>query len=291
MKYRGRLVTVTCVLGVIAVACTAPDGGDPEAADQLDAPPIEAAVGGADVVVTDNLLDEIKDRGELIVGMSLQFEPQMYRDDDDQPAGFDVELLNMLADDLEVELTIMDQEFDSLIPGLLAGQVDMVSTGLVGLPARLEQLWFTCPYVAYRQVALTHENSGLTSADDMNDPDVRITALIGSTSANLVESRFPDAELVELEQQPAFLEVASERADAIVVEEWQASRFVEEHPNTFILNPDDPFDQLFGAWAIPRGEIVWQQYLNGWLRHHIGRGTVDDLYAEVVGPTGGLPFC
>ncbi|MBM3695814.1 MAG: transporter substrate-binding domain-containing protein [Actinobacteria bacterium] len=256
-----------------------------------------AACGGGDKgsaaagVIEGNLLNQIKERGSLRVGMSLQFEPQMYKDANNQPAGYDVEVLKLLAADLGVTLDISDQEFEALIPGLLAGQFDLVSVGLVGRPARLEQLWFTCPYVPYRQVAVVNDGAGITSKEQLNDPNVTITALIGSTAANLVSSTFPQAKLVELEQAPAFLEVASGRADAIVVEEYMAIPFVRQNPGTSILNPDAPFKQEYGAWALPRGEVVWKDYLNGWLGYYIANGTLAGLYETIIGPTEGLPPC
>ena len=281
MKRHLQLIAMIAVFAMFASACTSSDGDDAAAEGEGDSNPIVAG----------NLVDEIKDRGSLRVGMTLQFEPQMYRDSNDEPAGYDVELVQMLADDLGVELEISDQEFDALIPGLLAGQFDMVSVGLVGRPARLEQMWFTCPYVPYRQVVVVNNDSGIGSLDDLDSGDVTITALIGSTAANLVADRFPSAELVELEQAPAFLEVASGRADAIVVEEYLALPFVDENPNTSVLNPDQPFQQEYGAWALPRGEVIWLEYLNGWLGYNIANGTLDDLYTQIVGPTEGLPAC
>jgi ABC-type amino acid transport substrate-binding protein len=282
VKRRLRWLAILAVFAVFVSACTSSDGDD--AAQEGDG-------ATANPIVDGNLLDAIKDRGTLRVGMTLQFEPQMYRDANDQPAGYDVELMKMLADDLGVELDISDQEFDALIPGLIAGQFDLVSVGLVGRPARLEQLWFTCPYVPYRQVVVVNDEAGITSLDDLNSSDVTITALIGSTAANLVSSRFPDAELVELEQAPAFLEVASGRADAIVVEEYLALPFVAENPGTSVLNPDQPFQQEYGAWALPRGEVMWQEYLNGWLGYYIANGTLDQMYTDIIGPTEGLPAC
>ena len=97
--------------------------------------------------------------------------------------------------------------------------------------------------------------------------------------------------MVELDQAPAFLEVASGRADAIVVEEYLAIPFVRENPGTSILNPDAPFSQEYGAWALPRGEVVWLEYLNGWLSYYISNGRLDELYTEWIGPTEGLPAC
>ena len=124
----------------------------------------------------------------------------MYIDDSGNPAGYDVDLMNMLAEDLGVELEIANLEFDAMIPGLIARQFDMVSVGLVGRPARLEQLWFTCPYVPYRQVVVVNNDSGIMSIDELNSSDVTMTAVTGSTAASLTETRFPNAELIQLDE-------------------------------------------------------------------------------------------
>lgn len=246
----------------------------------------------AQAVVSGNLLDEIKDRGSLRVGMVLQFEPQMYIDENGEPAGYDVDLMHMLAEDLGVELDIHNLEFDAMIPGLLARQFDMASVGLVGRPARLEQLWFTCPYVPYGQVVVVNNDSAVKTRSDLNSSDVTMTALAGSTAANLISKEFSEANLVELDQAPAFLEVASGRADAIVVENYLAQPFVAENPTTSILDPTDPFLAAeYGAFALPRGEVVWLEYLNGWLGYYIARGTLDDLYEKHIDTSPGMPAC
>ena len=288
-KYR-KWAILLIVLAMAVAACSGDDedsGADGDGNGDGDT----SGMTGVEAVIDGNRLDAIKDRGELIVGMTLQFEPQMYRDANDEPAGYDVELVQMLAEDLGVTLNIQDLEFDALIPGMLAGQFDLISVGLVGRPARLEQLWFTCPYVPYRQVVVVNNDSGITSLDQLNSSDITMTALQGSTAANLIEAQFPEAELVGLEQAPAFLEVASGRADAIVVEEYLAIPFVRENPSTSVLNPDDPFSQEYGAWAVPRGDIVWKEYVNGWLGYYISRGTLDQMYTRIIGPTEGLPPC
>ncbi len=300
MKHRTTWLVLAIALGMVAAACADDDGDSASDANNSAIAALESRVGAIESsmgsseggVVAGNLLDEIKDRGTLTVGMVLQFKPQMYIDDSGNPAGYDVDLMNMLAEDLGVELDIQNLEFDAMIPGLIAGQYDMVSVGLVGRPARLEQLWFTCPYVPYRQVVVVNNESGITSMDQLNSDGVTMTALTGSTAANLTETRFPNAELVQLDQAPAFLEVASGRADAIVVEEYLALPFVAENPSTSVLNPNAPFvAEEYGAWAVPRGEVVWLEYLNGWLAYYISRGTLDEVYEKHIGPTEGMPSC
>lgn len=275
---------------LMLAACTGADdpGTDSAESDAADGQEV-AEAADAPVAEGDNRLAAVKERGSLIVGMTLQFEPQMYVDENNEPAGYDVELVTMLAEDLGVELDIRDQEFDSLIPGMLAGEFDLISVGLVNRPERAEQLWFTRPYVPYRQVVVISSDSGITSLEDLNSSDVTMTALIGSTAANLISTEFPEAELVELEQQPAFLEVASGRADAIVVEEYLALPFVEENAGTEILNPEQPFSQEYGRWAVPVGDVVWLEYVDNWLDYYTANGTLDQLYTDIIGPTDGLP--
>jgi ABC-type amino acid transport substrate-binding protein len=295
-RYR-RWFPLAAVAALTLTACTSGgDDAEPEAASEdagesEEATPVANAEGPT-VTIDDPTADrvaEIKERGSLVVGMTLQFEPQMYRDESNEPAGYDVELMELLATDLGVDLDIRDQEFDALIPGMLAGEFDLISVGLVNRPARAEQMWFTRPYVPYRQVVVVNDASGISSLDDLDSSEVTMTALVGSTAANLIGSNFPEAELVELEQAPAFLEVASGRADAIVVEEYLALPFIDENEGVSILNPDQPFSQEYGRLAIPRGDILWREYVDNWLDYYTANGTLDGLYEDIIGPTEGLP--
>jgi ABC-type amino acid transport substrate-binding protein len=252
-------------------------------AAQADTGRAAVASAGED---TGSLIDEIIERGELRVGMNLQFEPQMYLDDSGEPAGYDVELLNLLATDLGVELAIENQEFDALIPGLLAGQWDMISVGLVPRPARLLQMYFTDAYVPYEQVLVAAADSDREpTIDAYNVSGTTITALQGATAAEQVSTQFPEATLAEFPQQDAaFLEVASGRADAIVVERYLADRFIESNPDTLaIVELPSPLQIEFGSWAIPLGDDVLLTYLNSWLQYYKNNGTLDRIYDEVFG--------
>ena len=215
-----------------------------------------------------SVLNEIINRGELRVGMNLQYPPETYLDDNDKPAGYDVELLNLLAEDLGVELTIENQEFDALIPGLLAGQWDMISVGLVPPPARLLQMSFSDSYVPYEQVLVV-------AADSDHDPTISayntagttITTLQGARPRNRSPRQFPEATLAEFPQQDAaFLEVVSGRADAIVVESYLAEQFIQANPGTLEIVP----------LRQPAADPIRR------LRHPLGRRPVHELPQPVA---------
>src|SRR5918998_5432357 len=89
--------------------------------------------------------------GKLTVGMNLQFKPQMYLENG-KPAGYDVELLNMLAPDTGAALNIQNLDFNGLIPGLQSKKFDMVSVGLSATEERKQVVDFTRAYVPYALV-------------------------------------------------------------------------------------------------------------------------------------------
>lgn len=250
-----------------------------------------AAIAAPAPASGESLLDTIQKRGTLNVGMTLQFKPQMYRDENTrEPAGYDVELLKLMASDLKVKLDIQDQDFPGLIPALLAGKVDLISVGLVGRPERAKTMWFSDPYVPYQQVLLVQAKSTVKDYTQLDRRGTKVTALTGSTAAELAKRLFPKATVVELDQQPAMLEVAAGRAAACVVEAYLAVPFVKQNPTAKILNPEKPFALEFGAYALPRGDVDWWMWVNSWLRYWKGKGVPQKLYNDIIGPTlGGVP--
>jgi ABC-type amino acid transport substrate-binding protein len=270
-------------LALVAALTTAGWAGSALPASAAPAPSNHVAAADEQ---SGSVLDEIIERGELRVGMTLQFEPEMYLDDDGNPAGYDVELLELLAADLEVELTIENQEFDALIPGLLAGTWDMISVGLVPRPPRLLQMYFTDAYVPYEQVLVAAADTDREATiDAYNVEGTTITALQGATAAEQVATQFPNATLAEFPQQDAaFLEVASGRADAIVVESYLAERFIQANPDQLaIVALDAPLQIEYGSYAIPLGDDKFLTYLNSWLQYYKNNGTLDRIYDEVFG--------
>ena len=146
----------------------------------------------------------------LVVGMDLQFKPQMYLQNG-KPAGYDVVLLNALAKQLGVKLKIENLDFNGLIPGLQAKKFDMVSVGLSPTPERAKVISFSRAYVPYAQI-LAAKKGDTTPATiaAWNSSDKTITSLQGSTAEQLVQKTFPKAKDASFpDQNAAFLQVST----------------------------------------------------------------------------------
>jgi polar amino acid transport system substrate-binding protein len=111
-------------------------------------------------------LDEAKARGELLLGTELQFAPFEFLENN-QPKGYSVDLMNMVAADLGVKPRYIDLPFVSVLPGLDAKKYDMVEATTTITKARLERYYFTLP-IADATVGLVKrkgDTSILKSAD------------------------------------------------------------------------------------------------------------------------------
>lgn len=97
-----------------------------------------------------DLLDEILERGELIVGTSPDFAPMEFIDSTKsgqaQYVGCDIELARYIADQLGVKLTIAASSFDTVLANISTGQIDLAITGLAYTPARAKSMELSIGY-------------------------------------------------------------------------------------------------------------------------------------------------
>lgn len=248
----------------------------------------EASEGGAEGL-------NLRDPSKLTVGMTLQFKPQMYLDDAGEPAGYDVELLNMLAEELGVELDIQNLDFNGLIPGLVSKKFDMVSVGLTATDERKESVDFSREYVPYAQIlAAKADDSTEATMDAWNAADKTITSLQGSTAEKLVQSEFPNAKSAAFpDQNAAFLEVSTGRADGIVVENYLLAQFNKSNDDVLaeVAFPE-PLSVAYGSYAVQKGNTALADRLSEFICDKQESGELARLYEETIGaPLPEMPDC
>jgi polar amino acid transport system substrate-binding protein len=248
-----------------------------------------AGNSGSGVRGSDNeLWHQVQRTKKLRVAMVLQFPPQFYRDPQTrEPAGYDVEMLKLMAKDLGAELDIDDMDFTAAVPSLVSGKVDLIAAGLVNTPERAKTIQFTDPYVPYQLVAMIQKGGGIADADQLNQPGRVISVLLGSTSHELAKVRFPKAEIRALDRQDAcMLEVSSKKADACIMERYLAIPYVRNNPQTTaLLTPDKPFATQYGCLALRYGNPRFLYWVNNWLHYYKANGVLDALYDRIIGPT------
>jgi ABC-type amino acid transport substrate-binding protein len=233
---------------------------------------------------TTSLLKTIQDRGQLNVTTSLLYPPEFYKDKSGQPAGYDIDVLNMVAKDLNVKLNIIDVPDNAAnIANVQSGKADMVSAGLVNTPKRALVMNFTKGYVPYTQILMVPVSGGATSVADLNKAGKKITALTASTAFFRAQLLFPKATVTPLAQDEALLSVATGKADACLVEDYLAKPFVAQHPNVQLMNNGAGVATEFGCWGVLAGDYLWWRWLDNWISYNIDNAQLPGMYTNTFG--------
>jgi len=286
---RHGLRAALAALALVAVLALAACGGSNNSSD--DGSTTAGDSGSTPTTAAAPDLGLVND-GTLTVGMNLQFKPEMYLDGG-EPAGYDPDVLAALASSLNLRLDIKNLDFNGLIPGLVSKQFDMVSVGLSPTPERRRAIDFSGSYVPYAQVlAGPADATGGTSVADYDKSGMTITALQGSTAETLARRLFPNAEVKSFsDQTAAFLEVASGRADGIVVEDYLLAQFDRSNPGRLKQAPlPRALDVQYGAWGVQKGNAALVEALNGFLCGAQADGTLADLYEKNFGVADAPPL-
>ena len=192
-------------------------------------------------------MQEIQEAGVVKVGMadSLPFQFKDVASGDWR--GFNVDMAAMMAEELGVELEIVDQTWATLIPALTSGQIDVAFVDMVATPKRAVSVSFTDSYFAPEGVILVNSGSGLKTWDDLNQPGKTIVALAGTATELAARAAFPNAEvrpMVADGETALLLEVTSNRADGTVTANVNAGLYLSRNPNA-------PLELLEGGRGIP----------------------------------------
>lgn len=170
-------------------------------------------------------LEAVINRGTLIVGSDIPFEPFEFLDDKGTLVGFDVDLVQLMADELGVKLQVKKAgSFDTIIPELNNGDFDIVASDVTRTLQRARDANFTAGYLNTGQIALVSKgrSPGKTAQNysDLNVAGAIITVQTGTTGEAAATKFFPKADVRRFTTAPlALQEVLDGKADAIIFDD------------------------------------------------------------------------
>lgn len=234
-------------------------------------------------------LEDIKKRGELRIGVALEYPPVQFRDKQGNPTGFDVDVATMVAKDLKVKPVFVDMKWDALIPALLSGKVDILWAGHTNTPERALAVNFSPRLEKTDVVLIVQKKNTMTSLKQLDVKGKTITCLLGSTSEKAANMIFQKANIRSLpDQQAAFMEVESGRADACLTDLYMAAPYTRKHAETTKVMTDDRGENIvvsreYGHAAMRKQDLdLWIWVIN-WVDYYRAAGTLDALEDKWIG--------
>ncbi len=258
-------VLLVAVLTLVAAACGDDDGG------------------GGDF--------DTRTAGTLTVGSDIPFPPFEDFDDAGNVVGFDAELIEEIAQRIDLQVEWVDTDFDTIFTQLATGTFDVVASATTITEEREEIVNFTDPYYEAQQ-ALTvnvNETPGVDSVDDLGDGD-SVAVQTGTTGKDWAEENLaPDGVEVREFPQAADTWIALEggQVTGVIFDEPAA---VEESANRAALEVVDIIDtdENYGFGVDPSNEPLLEA-INGALADMIDDGTYQTIYDKwFVAPAGSV---
>ncbi len=174
-------------------------------------------------------LEEIQEKGVLTVATDAAWAPFEYIGENGEPTGSDLEIAQYIADQLGVELEVINVAFDSLSTYVANNETDLVLAAMTITEERKEQLAFSDPYtVACQYIVVPEGENGVKTIEDLAGK--HIGTHLGTTGDLLVSDEINDGVLTDTEASnsqykalpDAALDMKNGKIDAIVADTLMA---------------------------------------------------------------------
>jgi polar amino acid transport system substrate-binding protein len=218
------------------------------------------------------------EEGILTVGTALPYAPFEYGPTDDLK-GFDVEIMDEIASRIGgLETEWVNTPFDTIFTDLAAAQFDVVISGATITPEREEQVNFAEPYFLSLQALVVHQDSDISSFDDMGEGD-SVSVQSGTTGELWAEENLqPNG--VEIRAFPEYPQVynalEAEQVAGVVYDESSAIPETFNRPGLEVVDTVNT-NEFYGIAVDPSNDELLDA-INQALADMIEDGTYDQIY-------------
>ncbi|MBL8596734.1 MAG: transporter substrate-binding domain-containing protein [Devosia sp.] len=223
-------------------------------------------------------LQKIIDAKTVRAGICLTSEPAGFRDADNTPKGYDVDVANMLAEQLGVALEIVEVEGSTRIPMLLSDKIDVIICNITATTERAKSVDFSFPYLRTGIRLLVQKDGGITGFQDLAGKKVVVGR--GTTGEAMVKQRAPEAELVYIENPgDAILQMRQKKADAYIEDSLGIDWIAKTYPDQLMSLPEtyssDPI-----TLGIRKDNPSFLRWLDLFASTYVSSGRYDETYRK-----------
>ena len=295
MKKTTKLLALVCamlMLGSVLAGCSptpvpsapaeATAAPEESAAAEATAAPEESAAAEGTASATPTL-DAIRERGQLILGTESTYPPFEFiviENGQSVGAGFDVMLAQKIAEKLGVTLVTSEMAFDSLIPAIQAGTID-IAASMTPTDERKQAVDFSENYYETSNVFLVRkgEEGNFTSAESFDGKT--IGAQVGTAQNDLVVNDMTNAQSLLLPKVTTLVqELKTGNIDAICMEKPTGDIYAAAYPDLVIA--DYVVADAAGGVAFPaaKGQDDLIAFINETIEELKASGELEKLYQE-----------
>ncbi len=259
------LAATTATAGLVFVAgCSSDDDGGSGS---------KTAAGGVELVKA----------GQLTTCTHLPY-PPFQSEIDGKVQGFDVSLIDLVAEDLGVKQAILDTPFENFKTGafLNSGECDLAAAGMTITEERKKNVDFSDPYFEATQAVLADKDAGITSFADLKGK--KVGAQAQTTGEDYAKSQGLDP--VSFESSDAVLNgLRTGQVDAVVIDYPVVQGWLKDKANAdaFVVAEQINTGEQYG-FSVKKGNAKLLAAINKAIAGAKADGTYKEIYEKWIGP-------
>lgn len=233
--------------------------------------------------VSKDLLQKIKDKGELVIATSPDYPPFEFikvENGVDTVAGFEIDAAREVAKKLGVKLVIKQMEFDGILGSVKSGQVDIGVAGFTPTEERKKQFDFSDLVYSGKQTFIVNKEdaSKYKTVEDLKGKN--IGAQMGSIQSTIAKSVGAN-DVKELKDLGALvLDVANKHLDAVIISELSAEEYAKNQPNIVPSGYSFTEGAEGTAFAFAKGNDSLVKEVNKVIKDLISSGKMKEMFEE-----------
>ena len=213
-----------------------------------------------------------------VVGSSATYPPFAYENAQKQIVGFDVDVINAVAQKAGFKVRIVNTPFVGIFASLNNGDIDLVVSGVTINERRKQSYDFSAPYFEARQLIAVPASSTAKKVGDLAGKKVAVVT--GSTGDDIASRAFgkTSANIRRFDTTPLIIaELVNGGVDAAIGDNGVIAFRVQEHKSLKMF--DDPAlpKEYFGM-AVKQGNAALRDLVNKGLAAIVADGTYAKIY-------------
>jgi ABC-type amino acid transport substrate-binding protein len=226
---------------------------------------------------------KLQDAGQIKVGVKYDVPLFGFKNPQSgEVEGFDVDLAQIVADELGVELKLVEAISDNRIPYLQDGTVDLVFSTMTITTDRDAEIDYSRPYFIAHGKILVPGDSDVKSIKDLGEGTTTCTALDSTYETTIIPKQAPDTEIKALgTYSECFTQLQRGSVDALITDNVILAGFLQQDDSMEIVG-DDLTTDPYGA-GVKDGDTEFADFVSGVLDETLEDGTWQELYDKWIG--------
>ncbi|MBU9228507.1 transporter substrate-binding domain-containing protein [Burkholderia multivorans] len=219
-------------------------------------------------------LDDVLARGTLRVCTTGDYKPYSYYRTDGRFEGIDIDMAESLAKSLGAKPDYVKTSWSNLTADFVA-KCDIAVGGVSTTLERQKRAFFTQPYVVDGKTPIVRcgDVGKYQTVAQIDRPETRVIVNPGGTNERFAKQYFTHANLtVYPDNVTIFKQILAGKADVMVTDASETLLQQKLNPGLCSVHPDKPFQFGEKAYMVPRGDVVFQQYVDQWLHLALSTG-------------------